>query len=113
MRVIAGKYKSRRLIAPQGTQTRPTSDPLRETLVSVVAAGVEDAVWLALFGGSGAVGIEALRRGASSVYFVDSSRDAASVIRKNLHSLKIEEGTQVMEREAIGALRVLEAEQIS
>ncbi len=69
MRVIAGKYKSRRLEAPPGMQTRPTSDRLRETLFNVVAPMIADSVWLDLFAGSGAVGIEALSRGARKRLF--------------------------------------------
>ena len=95
MRVIAGKYKSRRLEAPPGVATRPTSDRLRETLFNVVAPGIEGSVWLDLFAGSGAVGIEALSRGARSVYFVESSGVAARTIRKNLHTLGIDEGADV------------------
>src|SRR5258708_5473179 len=63
MRVIAGKFKSRRLAAPPGTATRPTSDRLRETLFNVVAPAVPDSVWLDLFAGSGAIGIAALSLG--------------------------------------------------
>lgn len=109
MRVIAGKYKSRRLEAPPGMQTRPTSDRLRETLFNVVAPAMEDSVWLDLFAGSGAVGIEALSRGARSVYFVESAGVAARTIRNNLHSLGIEDGVEVIEREAANALRMLDS----
>lgn len=112
MRVIAGKYKSRRLIAPAGVQTRPTSDRLRETLFNVVAPRMEGSVWLDLFAGSGAVGIEALSRGARSVYFVESSTAAARVIGKNLHTLKIEDGAEVIERDAANALRMLDAQAV-
>ena len=84
MRVIAGKFKSRRLAAPDGIETRPTSDRLRETLFNVVAPQVAESVWLDLFAGTGAVGIEALSRGARMVYFVESSAKAARVIRQNL-----------------------------
>src|SRR5262249_26422168 len=70
MRVIAGTYRSRKLIAPSGDATRPTSDRLRETLFNVVAPGIQDSVWIDLFAGSGAVGIEALSRGARMLYFV-------------------------------------------
>ena len=94
MRVIAGKYKSRQLAAPPGVETRPTSDRLRETLFNVVAPGLEDSVWLDLFAGSGAIGIEALSRGARSVYFVESSGAAARTIRKNLHTLEIDAGAE-------------------
>ena len=110
MRVIAGKYKSRRLAAPTGVQTRPTSDRLRETLFNVVAPYMEDSVWLDLFAGSGAIGIEALSRGARSVYFVDSAVAAARTIRKNLHTLAIDEGADVIERDAATALRMLDTQ---
>jgi len=110
MRVIAGKYKSRRLSAPPGVATRPTSDRLRETLFNVVAPGVPESVWLDLFAGSGAVGIEALSRGARSVSFVESASAAARTIRKNLDALGIEDGFEVIEREAANALRMLDAQ---
>jgi len=109
MRVIAGRYRSRRLIAPSGSHTRPTSDRLRETLFNVVSAGIPDSVWLDLFAGSGAVGIEALSRGARMVYFVESSGLATKTIRANLRSLEIREGFDLQEREAVSALRALDA----
>jgi len=110
MRVIAGKYRSRRLTAPAGTTTRPTSDRLRETLFNVVAPAVPESVWLDLFAGSGAIGIEALSRGARSVTFVESSGAAARTIRNNLQSLEIEEGFEIIEREAAVALRLLDSQ---
>ena len=113
MRVIAGKYKSRRLAAPQGIETRPTSDRLRETLFNVVTPGIKDSVWLDLFAGSGAIGIEALSRGARSVYFVESAGSAARTIRKNLHTLKIDEGAEVIERDAVVALRMLDFQAVT
>jgi 16S rRNA (guanine(966)-N(2))-methyltransferase RsmD len=113
MRVIAGKYKSRRLQAPPGAETRPTSDRLRETLFNVVAPAVPGSVWIDLFAGTGAVGIEALSRGARMAYFIESSRRAAHTIRENLAALQIEEGAEVMEREAVAALRVLEEQGIT
>jgi 16S rRNA (guanine966-N2)-methyltransferase len=113
MRVIAGKYKSRRLEAPPGMQTRPTSDRLRETLFNVVAPLVVDSVWLDLFAGSGAVGIEALSRGARSAYFVESASAAARTIRKNLQTLAIDEETEVIERDVSVALRMLDSQALS
>jgi 16S rRNA (guanine966-N2)-methyltransferase len=96
MRVIAGKYRSRPLRSLRGMDIRPTSDRLRETLFNVVTAGdpsvLEGTVWLDLFAGTGAVGIEALSRGAKQVYFVESSAEAAAVIRDNLESLGIDSG---------------------
>lgn len=113
MRVIAGKYRSRRLAAPEGIETRPTSDRLRETLFNVVAPAVADSVWLDLFAGSGAVGIEALSRGARTVYFVESAARAARAIRDNLASLGIEEGFEVIERDAATALRMLDSQAVA
>jgi 16S rRNA (guanine966-N2)-methyltransferase len=113
MRVIAGKYRSRRLAAPPGMEIRPTSDRLRETLFNVVAASVEGSVWLDLFAGSGAVGIEALSRGAGMVYFVESMSRAVTAIRSNLSSLGIEESFQIVDRDALAALPMLESLNIS
>ena len=121
MRIIAGKYRSRPLRLPKGVATgdgqkniRPTSDKLRETLFNVLTAGNPDALegsmWLDLFAGSGAVGIEALSRGALQVHFVEKAADAAAAIRANLKSLKIElSAAQITQRAAAAALRQLEA----
>src|SRR5215475_12159308 len=99
MRVIAGKYRSRPLRSLRGMDIRPTSDRLRETLFNVLTAGNPDAlsgsVWLDLFAGTGAVGIEALSRGAKEVHFVENSGPAAEMIRKNLHTLGIDRGYTV------------------
>ncbi len=112
MRVIAGKYRSRRLLAPEGMQTRPTSDRLRETLFNVVTPSVAGSVWLDLFAGSGAIGIEALSRGARSVHFVEANSRAARTIRENLSSLGIDEGFEVIEREVATALRMLDSQAV-
>ena len=116
MRVIAGKYRSRPLHSLDGMDIRPTSDRLRETLFNVLTAGnpqeLEGSVWLDLFAGTGAVGIEALSRGAKEVHFVESSRAACEAIRKNLHSLGIARGFKVLQDELPRALRRLEQQQI-
>jgi 16S rRNA (guanine(966)-N(2))-methyltransferase RsmD len=93
MRVIAGTFRSRPLLAPAGTDTRPTADRLRETLFNVLTNGavnrISGAAFLDLYAGSGAVGIEALSRGASSVTFVEQGTAALSVLQKNLDNLGI------------------------
>src|ERR1700733_1235308 len=93
MRVIAGEYRSRRLLTLPGLDLRPTADKLRETLFNVLTAGNPGALagstWLDLYAGTGAVGIEALSRGAAMVHFVESSAEAADLIRKNLKSLGV------------------------
>jgi 16S rRNA (guanine(966)-N(2))-methyltransferase RsmD len=90
--------------------TRPTSDRLRETLFNVVAPGMDGSAWLDLFAGSGAIGIEALSRGAGSVHFVESAGAAVRTIRKNLHTLEIDDGAEVLERDVVTALRALNAQ---
>jgi 16S rRNA (guanine966-N2)-methyltransferase len=107
MRVIAGTYRSRPLSAPHGLTTRPTSDRLRETLFNVLAAHIEGAVFADLYAGSGAVGIEALSRGASLVYFVDHDASAVAAIRGNLASLQIRSGFQIESTSVSAALRRL------
>ena len=97
----------------RGLEVRPTTDRLRETLFNVLAPVVEGSLWLDLYAGTGAVGIEALSRGARMVYFVEASRKAAQVIWQNLRSLSIEEGVEVLEREVEAALRLLDARAVS
>jgi len=78
MRVIAGQFRSRKLNAVPGSGTRPTSDKLRETLFNVLGPRVADSVWLDLYAGTGAVGIEAISRGARQVYFAESEKKACA-----------------------------------
>jgi 16S rRNA (guanine(966)-N(2))-methyltransferase RsmD len=87
MRVIAGRYRGRRLQAPPGAATRPTSDRVREALFSVLGERVAGARVLDLFAGSGALGIEALSRGAAEATFVDSAPAAVRAVRANLEAL--------------------------
>src|SRR5580658_1055230 len=92
MRIIAGSYRSRTLEAPAGLATRPTSDRLRETLFNVLAPRIEGAAFLDLYAGSGAVGMEALSRGAASVEFVERAPAALKVLRGNLVRLGLTAG---------------------
>ena len=105
MRVIAGKYRSRRLQAPNGEATRPTSDRLRETLFNVLAQRMEGAAFLDLYAGSGAVGIEALSRGAASAVFVERAPAALTELRCNLTSLGITTGFRIHPGSATAFLR--------
>jgi len=109
MRVIAGIYRSRPLAAPPGRDTRPTSDRLRETLFNVLAPRIEGAVFLDLYAGSGAVGIEALSRGAAEVIFAENAGPALQAIRRNLASLGIKGNYALEARSAAAALRRLAA----
>jgi 16S rRNA (guanine(966)-N(2))-methyltransferase RsmD len=87
MRIIAGKYRGRRLKSPPSDRTRPTSDRLRETLFNVIAPRIEGARFLDLCAGTGAIGIEALSRGAEHVTFVDQSRQMCELIETNVSAL--------------------------
>ena len=95
MRIIAGFYRSRALEAPAGLATRPTSDRLRETLFNVLAPRIEGAAFLDLYAGSGAVGMEALSRGAASVEFVERAPGALAVLKKNLARLGLTAGFRI------------------
>ena len=89
MRVIAGTYRSRRLRTLRGLALRPSSDRVRETLFNILGSDVQDAVFVDLFAGSGAVGIEALSRGARRAVFVEHHPAAVKLLRANLESLGI------------------------
>jgi 16S rRNA (guanine966-N2)-methyltransferase len=107
MRVIAGTYRSRILKSLKGLALRPTSDRLRETLFNVLGPNVSGARFLDLFAGTGAIGIEALSRGAKEVVFIENHAPAAKLIRRNLDSLDIRSGFTVMAVEALRGLAVL------
>ena len=111
MRIIAGQYRSRPLRSLPGLDLRPTGDRLRETLFDVLAAvrDLRDSVWLDLYAGTGAVGIEALSRGARQVYFVESGKKHARLLRDNLESLAITDGYELHEREVAQALPLLDS----
>ncbi len=100
MRVIGGEYRSRRLKTLAGHATRPTPDRLRETLFDILALRIEGEVFLDAYAGTGAVGIEALSRGAREAIFVEKSRAAADVIRENLKLLGLETRAQVIRGKA-------------
>jgi 16S rRNA (guanine966-N2)-methyltransferase len=95
MRIIAGTFRSRTLEAPAGMTTRPTSDRLRETLFNVIAPRIEGARFLDLYAGSGAVGIEALSRGAACVEFIEKAPAALKALRGNLDRLGIKAGLRI------------------
>jgi 16S rRNA (guanine966-N2)-methyltransferase len=107
MRVIAGQYRSRVLAAPRGWDTRPTSDRLRETLFNVLAPRIDRAFFVDLYAGSGAVGIEALSRGAREAVFVERAEYALKAIRANLAALGIKGGYALEPRSAAVALKRL------
>jgi 16S rRNA (guanine966-N2)-methyltransferase len=110
MRVIGGEYRSRRLKTLPGLNTRPTPDRLRETLFNVLAPNIVDGVFLDAYAGTGAVGIEALSRGARRCVFVEKNRAAVDIIRENLKSLGAEGRAEVFAGKALAVLERVTAD---
>ena len=109
MRVIAGKFRSRRLKGPGMLQIRPTSDRLRETLFDILGPAVEDSLFVDLYAGTGAIGIEAVSRGAREVILVESNAKAAKLIRENLAALGIQAGIELITADALKGLEKIAA----
>ena len=109
MRVIAGRFRSRQLKGPKSLRLRPTSDRLRETLFNVLGPTVRDSLFVDLYAGTGAVGIEALSRGAREVVFVESHAKGCALIRDNLAALGVRAGAEVIEASAQRGLERLAA----
>jgi 16S rRNA (guanine966-N2)-methyltransferase len=109
MRVIAGTYKSRILKSLKGLALRPTSDRLREALFNVVAPNIAGSRFVDLFAGTGAIGIEALSRGAAEAIFIENHAPAVTLIRRNLESLGIRTGATVLAVDALRGLGMLAA----
>lgn len=110
MRVIGGEFRSRQIKSVPGLDVRPTPDRLRESLFNILTPRIEGAVFADVYAGSGAVGIEALSRGASRAIFVEQSRGAANVIRENLRSLGVDTRTELLQSRAAIALPNIRAD---
>ena len=110
MRVIGGEFRSRLLKSLPGLGVRPTPDRLREALFNVLAPRIEGTVFADIYAGTGAVGIEALSRGAARAIFVDRNRAALGVIRANLRSLGLENRAHVLQGRAAGVLPEIRAD---
>lgn len=117
MRVIAGNLRSRPLISASAQGLRPTSDRLRETLFDVLTGGnpsaLEGTVWIDLYAGTGAVGIEAISRGCGFVYFVDIAAKPVDLIRRNLRALGVNAGFKVINLDTDRALRALQQQSLA
>ena len=107
MRVISGKFRGRRLKGPDGMDIRPTGDPLKETLFNIIGPGIAGSVMLDVFGGSGAIGIEALSRGARESVFIENSEAACRLIRHNLELCGIKAGYRIVQQDVFTAMRAL------
>jgi 16S rRNA (guanine966-N2)-methyltransferase len=107
MRIIAGTFRSRQLKSLKGLELRPTSDRLRETLFNVLAGQMEGTHFIDAFAGTGAIGIEAISRGAKEVVFIENHPPAAALIQKNLDSLEIRKGARILPIDALRAMQRL------
>ena len=107
MRVIAGSCRSLPLVTPQGTDTRPTTDRIKETLFNMIQGEIPGCVFYDFYAGSGGIGIEALSRGAKHAYFVENGKQALECIRKNLTFTKLADSATVVARDVLGAIPFL------
>lgn len=107
MRVISGSAGGLRLKTPEGLNTRPTLDRIKESLFNILSNDLLDADFLDLFSGSGGIGIEALSRGAASAVFVDESKISANIIKENLKFTRLEDKAEVLNMDFITAVRKL------
>lgn len=104
MRVIAGTCRSLPLITPQGEDTRPTTDRIKETLFNMIQGEISDCVFYDFYAGSGAIGIEALSRGARHAYFAENNKQALECIKKNLNFTKLTDKATIISRDVMGAI---------
>lgn len=104
MRVIAGSARSLPLKTPDGMETRPTSDRIKETLFNILQGDIPSAVFVDLYSGSGGIGIEALSRGAKKAYFIDNSPKAISCIQSNIAFTRFTDRSVVLKQDAVSAL---------
>lgn len=107
MRVIAGTCRSLPLVTPQGDDTRPTTDRIKETLFNMIQMEIPGCVFYDLFSGSGGIGIEALSRGAKHAYFVENNKNALECIKKNLSFTRLSDNATVVSRDVFGAVPFL------
>lgn len=107
MRVIAGSARSLNLKTVEGLSTRPTTDRIKETLFNIINNSLYGCVFIDLFAGSGAIGIEALSRGASKAYFVENNKIARKCIDENLRFTRLDKNAVVMETDAVSAINKL------
>ena len=109
MRVISGKWKGKRLFSVKGLNLRPTSDRVKEAIFDIVQNHIAGQQVLDLFAGTGALGIEALSRGARRAVFVEESARSLTALRKNIEECKIKDQAQVLAREALAGIKILES----
>ena len=112
MRVIAGTARSLKLKTPEGLDTRPTTDRIKETLFNMIQMDIPDGVFVDLFSGSGAIGIEALSRGARHAYFVENAKEAVSCIQENLAFTRLADKATLLKQDVSSALSLISEKKV-
>ncbi len=97
LRIIGGEFKGRKLLSVRGAHTRPTADRIREAIFNILSSRVCEAVVLDLFAGTGALGLEALSRGAQSAFFIETNKDTLSILKRNIHACHVEDQATVVQ----------------
>ena len=105
MHIIGGQFRKQKLQSPKGEQTRPTKNILRETFFNICMPYIEDAIFVDLFAGSGAMGLEALSRGAKHSYFIEAHKNACTAIEKNIKLLKVEKSATLIRGDVFQKLK--------
>jgi 16S rRNA (guanine966-N2)-methyltransferase len=109
IRIIGGELKGRKLVTAPGIETRPTADRVRESIFNIIGASVGGALVLDLFAGTGALGIEALSRGAESVVFADNDKTALTALAKNIKACSLESRTNIIKWNILKNLKIIYA----
>ncbi len=112
MRVIAGKARSLRLKTPEGLDTRPTTDRIKETLFNMLQTQIPGCIFVDLFAGSGGIGIEALSRGASYAYFVENGKEPVKCIQDNLNFTKFADSATLLKQDVFTALPLIREKEV-
>ncbi len=112
MRVISGKARGQALRAPEGLNTRPTTDRVKESIFNIIQTRLYDSIIIDLFAGSGNLGIESLSRNASKAYFIDNNKNSIESIKENLKKTKLENDSIVIQMDVVSAMKKLSLENV-
>jgi 16S rRNA (guanine966-N2)-methyltransferase len=113
MRIISGTFRGKKLQGPRGKDLRPTSDRLKETLFNILGPSIPGSVWLDVFAGTGAMGLEAISRGAREVVFIDSQEEAIRLLRRNLELCGVTSGYRILKGDVFASTRALARERFT
>lgn len=107
MRIIGGEFRGRKLLSVRGAHTRPTADRTREAVFNILGSDVQGAIVLDLFAGTGALGLEALSRGAQTAFFIDTNKNTLSILKRNIHTCSVDSRATVMQWNIVKSLNCI------